>query len=110
VITLSWLFLILVVAAALAIIDGIIRVRGKGNSILAIIEIIVGALLILSFFVAIPFGTIALSVVLIIVLVLQLVLRGSTYRSGVTITVVALILTALYVVLALGWLRIPGIN
>jgi hypothetical protein len=110
VITLSWLFLILVVAAALAIIDGVIRVRGRGNSILGIIEIIIGVLLILSYFVAIPFGTIALSVALLVVLVLQLVFRGSTYRSGVTITVVALVLTALYLVLALGWLRIPGIN
>jgi hypothetical protein len=110
VITLSWLFLILVVAAALSIIDGIIRVRGRGNSILAIIEIIIGVLLILSYFVAIPFGTVALSVALLVVLVLQLVFRGSTYRSGVTITVVALVLTAIYLVLALGWIHIPGIN
>ena len=109
-ITLSWLFLILIVAAALAIVDGIIRVRGKGNSILAILEIIIGALLILSYFVAIPFGTVALSVALIVVLVLQLVFRGSTRRSGVTITVVSLVLAALYLVLALAWLRIPGIN
>jgi hypothetical protein len=111
VITLSWLLLIAIVGGALALIDGIIRVRGRGTAIVAVIEIIVAALFLISLFVAgIPFGTTVLAVVLLIVLVVQLVLRGSTRRSGVTITVVAIVLTVIYLILALGWIHVPGIN
>lgn len=105
-----WLAIILFAAAALAVIDGIIRVRGRGTPILAVIEIIVGALVILSFFINVPVAIITLVIILGIVLVLQLVLRGSTRRGGVGITVVSLVLTVIYLVLALGWLHIPGVN
>ena len=58
----------------------------------------------------VPFGSLILAIVLLIVLIVQLVLRGSTRRSGVTITVVAIILTLIWLVLAQGWIVIPGIN
>ncbi len=106
----SWLAIILFAAAVLAVIDGVTRVRGRGTPVLAVIEIVVAALLILSYFVAVPFGSVALAIALAIVLLLQILLRGSTRRSGVTITVVALILAVIYLVLALGWLHVPGIN
>ena len=109
-VTLSWLLLIGLVGGVLALVDGIIRVRGRGTAIVAVIEIIVAALYILSFFVNVPFGSIVLAVVLLIILVLQLVLRGSTRRSGITITVVAMILIAIWIVLAQGWIVVPGIN
>ena len=105
-----WLAIILFAAAALAVIDGIIRVRGRGTPILAVVEIIAGALVILSFFVNVPVAIITLVIIMGIVLVLQLVLRGSTRRSGVGITLVSLVLTVIYLVLALGWLHIPGVN
>jgi hypothetical protein len=105
-----WLTIILFAAAALAVIDGIIRVRGRGTPILAVLEIIAGALVILSFFINVPVAIITLVIIMGVLLVLQLVLRGSTRRSGIGITVVSLILTAIYLVLALGWLHIPGIN
>ena len=105
-----WLAIILFAAAALAVIDGIIRVRGRGTPILAVVEIIAGALVILSFFVNVPVAIITLVIIMGIVLVLQLVLRGSTRRSGVGITIVSLVLTVIYLVLALGWLHIPGVN
>jgi hypothetical protein len=110
VITLSWLLIIGLLGGILALIDGIIRVRGRGTAIVAVIEIIVAALFILSFFVAVPFGSLILAIVLLIVLIVQLVLRGSTWRGGVTITVVAIILTLIWLVLAQGWIVIPGIN
>ena len=109
-ITLSWLLLIGLIGGVLALIDGILRVRGRGTAIVAVIEIIVAALFILSFFVNVPWGSLILAVVLLIVLIVQLVLRGSTYRSGVTVTVLAMVLIAIWIVLAQGWIVIPGIN
>ena len=108
--TISILTLIFVIAAVVALIDGIVRARGRGNTVLAAIEIVVAALMLLSLFVAIPFGAIVLAVVLLIVLVLQLVLRGGARRGGVSLTIVALIATAIWLVLALQWIRIPGLN
>ena len=109
-ITLSWLLIIGLLGGILALVDGIIRVRGRGTAIVAVIEIIVAALFILSFFGVVPFGSLILAIALLIVLIVQLVLRGSTRRSGVTITVVAIILTLIWLVLAQGWIVIPGIN
>ncbi len=109
-ITLSWLLIIGLLGGILALIDGIIRVRGRGTAIVAVIEIIVAALFILSFFVVVPFGSLILAIALLIILIVQLVLRGSTRRSGVTITVVAIILTLIWLVLAQGWIVIPGVN
>jgi len=110
VVTLTWLLIIGLLGGILALIDGIIRVRGRGTAIVAVIEIIVAALFILSFFVVVPFGGLILAIVLLIVLIVQLVLRGSTRRSGVTITVVAIVLTLIWLVLSQGWIVIPGIN
>jgi hypothetical protein len=106
---LNWLVIILVAGAVLALIDGIIRVRGRG-AVLAIIEIVLAALLILALFVSIPFGTVAVAIALGIVLLLQMILGRGTRRGGFAITLIALILIALYLLMALGWLRIPGIN
>ena len=61
-ITLSWLLVIGLLGAILALIDGIIRVRGRGVAIVAVIEIIVAALFILSFFIAVPFGSLVLAI------------------------------------------------
>jgi uncharacterized membrane protein len=102
--------LLLFAAAALAVIDGVIRVRGRGTPILAVIEIIVAGLVIVTFFTSIPVAIITLVIVMGIVLVLQLVLRGSRRRARVSLTVIALILTAIYLVLALNWIHVPGFN
>jgi hypothetical protein len=110
VITLSWLLLIGLIGGVLALVDGILRVRGRGTAIVAVIEIIVAALFILSFFVNVPWGSLILAVVLLIILLIQLILRGSTYRSGVTITILSMVLIAIWIVLAQGWIVIPGIN
>lgn len=110
-ITLSWLLVIGLLGGVLALIDGIIRVRGRGTAILAVVEIIVAALFILSFFVpGIPFGSLILAIAMLVVLILQLFFRGSTRRSGITITVVAIVLVAIWIVLAQHWIVVPGIN
>jgi hypothetical protein len=110
VITLSWLLVIGLLGAILALVDGIIRVRGRGVAIVAVIEIIVAALFILSFFVAVPFGSLVLAIATLIILVVQLVVRGSTRRSGVGLTIVAIVLVLIWLVLAQGWIVIPGVN
>ena len=109
-ITLSWLLVIGLVGAILALVDGIIRVRGRGVAIVAVIEIIVAALFILSFFVPVPFGTHVLAIATLIILIVQLIVRGSTRRSGVGLTIVAIILVLIWLVLAQGWIVIPGVN
>ncbi|GAA5087604.1 hypothetical protein GCM10025760_08990 [Microbacterium yannicii] len=107
-ITLSWLLLIALIGGALALFDGILRVRGKGNTIVGIIEIVVAALFILSLFLpGIPFGSLVLAIATLIVIVVGLLLRG---RQGIGIAIAALVVIALWIVLVNRWLVIPGIN
>ncbi|GAA5206203.1 hypothetical protein GCM10025774_06520 [Microbacterium kyungheense] len=107
-ITLSWLLLIALVGGILALIDGILRVRGKGNTIVGIIEIVVAALFVLSLFLpGIPFGSLVLAIATLIVVVIGIVFRG---RQGVGIAIAALAVIALWIVLVNHWLVIPGIN
>lgn len=109
-ITVSWLLIVTILAAALSIYDGASRLRGrKTNSILAIAELIVAVLMLLSVFLFAQYTGI-LAIVLLIVLVLILLMRG-TRRKGVSmITVLALILTAIVVLIGLNILRIPGLS
>ena len=107
-ITLSWLLLIALVGGALALIDGILRVRGRGNTIVGIIEIVVAALFVLSLFLpGIPFGSLVLAIATIIVIVVGMVFRG---RQGIGIAIAALAVLVLWIVLVNRWLVIPGIN
>lgn len=107
-ITLSWLLLIALVGGVLALVDGILRLRGKGSTIVGIIEIVVAALFILSLFLpGIPFGSLVLAVATLIVVVIGLVFRG---RQGVDIAIAALVVIALWIVLMNRWLVIPGVN
>jgi len=108
--TFDLLFVIAAIGGVLALIDGILRVRGRA-AVLAVVELIAAGLFVLSLFVrGIPFGSLALAIVTIVVLVLQLVLRGSTRRGGFALTVIALVLLAVWTVLSQGWIVIPGIN
>jgi len=111
--TVSLLLIITVIAGALSLYDGIIRLRGKrGNSILAIVEIIAAALMLLSLFgiftTTLSIGI--LSVILEIALILQLVIRGSTRRGGATITIIALVANSIVLIVAFGLFQIPGLN
>ncbi len=107
---LSVVTVLLIATAVIALVDGIVRARGRGTAVLAVIEIIIAVLLILSLFVNIPFGRLGLDLALIVVLVLQLVFRGSARsRSGAALTVIGLVLAALLAIISLGWLHIPGV-
>jgi hypothetical protein len=110
------LTIVALVAGVLALVDGIMRLRGRGTAVLAVIEIIVAALFLIAFIpplaavVPTVVSTVTLAVVLLIVLVLQLVLRGSTRRGSVAITIIALILLLLWLVVSLGWVSIPALS
>ncbi len=114
-ITLSWLVILTVLAAALAIFDGAGRLRGKrgtrGTSLLPIAEIAAAALMLVSVFTALPapFTTFLFAVILEVVLVLILVLRGAGRKGTPAITIVALILNTVVVLISAGWLHIPGL-
>lgn len=106
-ITLSWLLLLALAAGAIGVIDGIIRLRGRGGATaVGIAEVIVGALFLLSLFIpGIPFGSVVLGIVLAVVFIVALVVG-----RGRTLPIVGLVLIALWFVLSNRWLVIPGIN
>ena len=112
-VTLSWLLIITILAAALALFDGISRLTGRrSNSILAIAELLFAALMLLSIFFAFPapLGTFLFSLLLEIVLVLILLIRGAGARGVSVVTVIALILNTVVLLIAAGWLTIPGLG
>lgn len=108
-ITLSWLLVIALIGGALALVDGILRLRARrGSTIVGIIEIVVAGLFLLALLIpGIPFGAIVLAVATLVVLAVALFAGG---RTGRTITIIALVAIALYLILANRWLVIPGVN
>src|SRR3954454_15302288 len=102
------LFIIAVVGGVLALIDGITRVRSRA-AILGIIQIIVSALFILSlFFAGIPFGSVLLAFLTVLLLILALAFRGG--RASVWLPLVALILLIIWLVLVPHAISVPGVN
>ncbi|MEO6942759.1 MAG: hypothetical protein ABI238_03910 [Terrimesophilobacter sp.] len=112
-VTLSWLLIITILAAALAVWDGLRRLRGRrSHSILAIAELVFAVLMLLSIFIAFPapLGTFLFALVLEAVLLLILLIRGAGAKGVSTITLIALILNSVVVLIAAGWLKIPGLG
>jgi hypothetical protein len=111
---LSWLLIITILAAALSIFDGVRRLRGHhSNSVLAILELVFAVLMLVSIFIAFPapLGTFIFALALEVVLVLILLFRGKSRAGGyTTVTLVALILNSIVVLIAVGWLHIPGLG
>jgi hypothetical protein len=107
---LSFLLILILITAALAIYDGITRLRGRGSStVVGVLEIIIGAALLVSQFV--PQLVIVApwfwSLLLEIVLLIAVIVRG---RGRVWIvTLIALILNTVVLLVLLGWLAIPGL-
>lgn len=106
---LTWLLIIGIIGGAVALIDGIMRVRARGGStIVGILEIVVAALFLLTLFVPVlPWSWLVTGIALLVVLVVALVTRG---RTRVTLPIVGIVLVALFLVLMNRWLVIPGIN
>ena len=112
-VTLSWLLIITILAALLALFDGISRLRGRrSNSILAIAELIFAVLMLISVFFVFPapLGTFTLAVILEVILLLILLVRGAGAKGISSITLIALILNTIVVFIAAGWLVIPGLS
>jgi hypothetical protein len=111
--TFTLLGALLIVTAVLAIIDAVVRLRGRrGVGVLAIIELIAAILLLLSLFISLPhiLGNEIMEIVLEVVLVLLLIFRGSVRRGFAAITVIALILNTILLLITLHWVAIPGFN
>ena len=111
-ITLSWLIIVTVLAAGLALADGIIRLRGsRNNSIIAIAEVAVAALMLVSAFTALPapFTTFFFALALEAVLVL-LLLPGRGRKGAPTLVIIALVVNTVVVLTSAGWLHIPGMG
>lgn len=108
-IQLSWMLLIAIVGGALALIDGIQRLRARGGStIVGVLEVVVAAIFLLSLFVpGIPWGSVVLGVAALIALVVALFVGG---RTGRGLTLAATIVIAIWLVLANGWIVIAGVN
>lgn len=108
--TLTPMFIITVLAAGFALFDGINRLRGRGTNILAIAEIVVAILMLISIFVSIPgiAGTLVLAIILEIILLVSLFVRGG--RGVSIVAIVALVLTTIVVVVGLNWVTIPALQ
>jgi hypothetical protein len=107
---LSLLLVLIIIVALLAIFDGISRLRGRGSgTIVGVLEIILGALLLISQFV--PALAIVApwfwSALLEIVLVIAVIVRGRG-RAWIA-TIIALILNTVLLLVLFGWLTIPGL-
>ena len=113
---LTWLLIITIAAAAFAVYDGISRLRGHhSNSILAIAELIFSGLMLIAVLFhpfPSPFGTVLFAIALEVVLVLLLIFRGTGRGRGgfSTVTLIALILNSIVVLIAAGWLHVPGLG
>ncbi|MGR2752032.1 hypothetical protein [Agromyces arachidis] len=108
-ITLTWLLLIALAGGVLTIVDGIWRLRARGGStVVGILEIVIAGLFVLSLFLpGIPFGALVLGIATLVVLAVAMFAGG---RTGRTLTIIALVLMAIWLVLVNGWIVIPGIN
>ena len=114
----SLMFFIAAAGGILALIDGITRARG-GAAILAILEIIVAVLFLISLFVVglplrngdVEFTSPLLGLILVIILLIQLAFRSTVRRNGVAITLIAIILLVIWFVFGIGArVVIPGVN
>jgi hypothetical protein len=112
---LNLLTVVTVLAAVFALLDGANRMRTRrGSSLLNFAEIVFAGLMLISIFVAIPAlpnGTFLFALLLLICLVLIVLLPSRRGAPGATRTsIIAIVLSAVVVLVALGWLNIPGLN
>jgi hypothetical protein len=104
--------ILVIVTAALAIYDGISRVRGRrASSVVAVVELVFAVLLLLTQFIgAIADYTMWISLILEIALVIIVFVRGGRARWAWGVTLAALVLNAIVLFEILGWLNIPGLK
>jgi hypothetical protein len=111
--TFNLLTILIIAVGVLAIFDGVTRLRGaRASSVLAVVEIVVGALLLLTLIPAFPvtWGATLLSAILLVAFIIVLVLRGGGKRKGfASVTVIATILDLVLLLNLLRVLVIPGV-
>jgi hypothetical protein len=101
-VTLNLFNILLILFSVLALIDGIVRIRGRRvSTVLAILEIVLAALIILTFFFS-PFVPLLwLAIALEVVLIIVIVTRGSGRGRGWLGLTCAAALAGLFVILNL---------
>lgn len=116
--TLTLMFVVAAAGGVLALVDGITRTRG-GGAILAVLQIIVAVLFLLSLFVIglplrigdVEFTSPLLGLILVILLLVQLAFRSGTRRGGAVLTLIAIVLLVVWFVFGIGArVSIPGVN
>ncbi len=116
--TLTVMFVVAALGGVLALVDGITRTRG-GGAILAVLQIIVAVLFLLSLFVIglplrigdVEFTSPLLGLILVILLLVQLAFRSGTRRGTAALTLVAIVLLVVWFVFGIGArVVIPGVN
>lgn len=108
--TLTLLNIIIILIGVLAIVDGVTRLRGRRvNSVLAIVEIVLAVLILLSvFFVAIGIPVLWLAIALEVVVIVLIVTRGTGRGRGyLGISAVIALLNLVYILHLLGVIAIP---
>ena len=108
--TFTLLSILIILIGALAIFDGVSRIRGRRvNSILAIIEIILGALILLYvFFNVVLLSPTILAIALEVVVIVLIVTRGTGRGRGyLGVSAVVALLNLVWILHLLGVIAIP---
>ena len=108
--TFTLLFILVVLIGALAIFDGVSRIRGRlVNSILAILEIILGVLILLYvLFSVVLLSPTILSIALEVVVIVLIVTRGTGRGRGyLGVSAVVALLNLVWLLHLLGVIAIP---
>lgn len=106
------LTILIVLAGAFSIFDGIARLRGgRGGTIIGIAEIVFAVFMLLTLVVAFPAPLTFLTwcILLEIALVVALIVRGGVRRGNWVVTLVALLVNTVVLLHTIGWLSIPGV-
>jgi len=108
--TFTLLSILIILIGALAIFDGVSRIRGRRvNSILAILEIILGALILLYvFFSVVLLSPTILAIALEVVVIVLIVTRGTGRGRGyLGVSAVVALLNLVWILHLLGVIVIP---
>jgi uncharacterized protein YqgC (DUF456 family) len=107
--TFTLLSILIILIGVLAIVDGVSRLRGRRvNSILAIVEIVLGALILLQLLGIVALPMLLIAIALEVVVIILIVTRGTGRGRGyLGLTAVVALLNLVYILHLLGFLTIP---
>lgn len=107
--TFTLLSILIILIGVLAIVDGVSRLRGRRvNSILAIVEIVLGALILLQLLGIVALPMLLIAIALEVVVIILIVTRGTGRGRGyLGLTAVVALLNLVYILHLLRFLTIP---